>query len=490
MHRVAALLLSLPLAITPSALAAAAKDLPLGVAAHPRVAEALEVWRVWAEYQAAMEGVPGVSYGFVYDQELIGSGGFGWADPEARTPATPETLYSICSISKLFTSIAVLQLRDAGKLRLDDPIAQHLPQFDLRDAHPNDGAITVRGLLTHSAGLPRESDYPYWTAEGYPFPTRDEVWQKLDEQETLYPASTYFQYSNLGLTLAGEIVSGLSEQSYDSYVHQNILDPLGMADTYTEIPKQPSRFQMAQGHSARKRDGSRERLPLFQVRGIAPAAGFASNVPDLARFASWQFRALADATDVVLAGSTLREMQRVQWMDPDWKTTRGLGFGISHKGTRTFVGHGGGCPGYITRFHLEPKVKLAAIVLGNAIGSPSGTLASKALDLLGPAVEAATSTTDETAEPDDSLDRYVGVYVSDWGESAIVRWKGGLAILPLGASKPEKALTRLEAAGEHAFRRIRENDEGLGETITFEIGPDGQAMRFGRHSSWSERAKP
>jgi len=91
-----------------------------------------------------------VSLGIVHGQELIATNAFGHANPETGQAATSETLYSICSISKLFTSVAVMQQRDAGKLRLDDPVAQHLSWYDLEDVHPDDGPITIRGLLTHS----------------------------------------------------------------------------------------------------------------------------------------------------------------------------------------------------------------------------------------------------------------------------------------------------------------------------------------------------
>jgi CubicO group peptidase (beta-lactamase class C family) len=141
------------------------------LADDPRVADAVRVWEEWVEYQAALDGVPGISLGVVHDQELLASNAFGYADPESGSVATPETLYSICSIFKLFTSVAVMQQRDAGALRLDDPVAEHLPWFDIRDVHPDDGPITIRGILTHSAGLPRESDYPYWTgSENYSTP--------------------------------------------------------------------------------------------------------------------------------------------------------------------------------------------------------------------------------------------------------------------------------------------------------------------------------
>jgi CubicO group peptidase (beta-lactamase class C family) len=465
---------------------ATAQDASRQLADHPRVADAVRAWEEWVEYQAAMDAVPGVSLGIVHDQELIAAHGFGFANPETGLPATPETLYSICSISKLFTSVAVMQQRDAGRLRLSDPVADHLPWFTIEDAHPEDGPITIAGILSHSAGLPRESDYPYWTGtEGYPFPTHDQIVARIDEQATLYPASRYYQYSNLGLTLAGEIVSAVSGEPFGDYIRSNILDPLDMANTFTDVPVQLRGTRLAVGHTARKRDGSRPVAEPFQTRGIAPAAGFASSVLDLARFAMWQNRLLADGGEEVLRASTLREMHRVWWVDPDWETTRGLGFAVSREGDRTFVSHGGGCPGYYTHFRLEPKSKMAAIALTNSIGSEVSFYTLKALDLIAPAVEEALDEDAEPTERDPSLDRYTGVYESIWGEAAIVRWKEGLGYLWLDTRDPAGELFELKKTGEHTFRLVRKDDEAvLGQEFLFEIAEDGTVTRFLTHSNW------
>lgn len=484
------LLLALLLGLSgPSVIVAAERSGP-SLAADPRVADAITAWKEWVEYQAAVDRVPGLSLGVVHDQEILDADAFGVANPETAAPALPETLYSICSISKLFTSIAVLQLRDAGELRLDDPVAAHLDWFDIRDVHPDDEPITVRRLLTHSAGLPRESDFPYWTRDDYPFPTHDQIVARLREQETLYPAARFFQYSNLGLTLAGEIVAAVSGQPYGIYVRSHILDPLEMLSTFTEVPEARRGEGLAVGHSALERDGSRDVIPAFQTRGIAPAAGFASNVPDLAKFAMWQFRLLGDGGDEVLRASTLREMQRVHWVDPDWKTTWGLGFEVEHVGERTLVGHSGGCPGYYTHVRLEPRTRIAVIVLTNAIGAETGLYTAKAFDLIGPAVERALDDPEGVPERDPALDRYTGVYDSIWGQTAIVRWEEGLAMVGLGSRDPKAALEKLEQTGEHTFRRVREDDESLpGEEVVFEVAEDGSVVRFVRHSGWYRKVR-
>ncbi len=151
------------------------------VADHPRVKQSINLLRVWLDAQRAYEQIPAVSAAVVHDQQLLWSGGIGYADIERKIPAGPNTTYSICSISKLFTSIAVMQLRDAGKVRLDDPVSRHLSWFTIKRTDPRASEITIEGLLTHSSGLPRESDYPYWTGPDFSFPSREQVIQRLSK---------------------------------------------------------------------------------------------------------------------------------------------------------------------------------------------------------------------------------------------------------------------------------------------------------------------
>jgi len=460
---------------------------PGPLADDPRVTDAIDAWLVWLEYQLAMDGVPAASVAMVHDQELLVARAFGFANPAAGRPATTDTIYSICSNSKLFTSIAIMQLRDAGKLGLDDELGLHLDWFDIQDVHPDDEPITIRRILTHSSGLPRESDYPYWTGPDFTFPTHDQIVERLGGQTTLYPSGRYFQYSNLGLTLAGEIVSAASGRSFDEYIRTEILEPLGMTDTYTEIPGELHGGQLAVGFSARRRDGTRDQLPLFQSRGIAPAAGFASTVEDLARFLSWQLRLLSGGGTEVLRAATLREMQRVHWVDPDWKTTWGLGFVVRKVGDGTFVEHGGACPGYYSQVTVHPKSKLGVVVLSNAIGTDVDFFVEQAVELVAPAVVAAESRPAAEAIRDPQLDRYVGVYRSAWGEGAIVRWGDGLGLLPLETRNPRAALQKLQKIADRTFRRIRDDDGSLGETVVFEVDPDGAVTRMKQHSNWMEK---
>ena len=459
-----------------------------GLAEDPGIAAARNLLEIWAEAQRDYEDVPGLSLAVVHDQEIIWSGGYGYANRERAVSATSTTIYSICSISKLFTSIGVMQLRDQGKLHLDDPVAEHLPWFDIQEAYPEAPPITIQSLLTHSSGLPRESDYPYWTGPEFAFPSREQIIEKLSSQETLYPAETYFQYSNLGLTLAGEIVSEVSGLPYDEYVRQNILEPLDLESTSPEIPLGEKEKRMATGYGARGRDGVRQRLTSLQVRGIAPAAGFASTVEDLARFAAWQFRLLETGRSEVLSANALREMHRVHWVDPDWTTHWGLGFAVWRNDDKTFVGHGGSCPGYRSQLLLQTDEKIAAVAMANAMGVDAGKYARVAYEIMSPAVKQALDSSREVEAAGSELEVYAGTYDTAWGgEYAVFPWKGDLGLLYLPNDDPVDSITRLKHVDGNTFRRVRD-DDALGEEIEFEM-EDGRAVRFKRHSNYYERIR-
>ncbi|MFH1764896.1 MAG: serine hydrolase domain-containing protein [Gemmatimonadota bacterium] len=475
-----ALALAVPLAPTLTEAQELSKD--------PRVADAINLLDRWIDAQRAYDQVPGVSAAVVYDQEVLWSAGFGLADIESQRPATPATMYSICSISKLFTSVAAMRLRDEGKFRLDDPVSSLLPWFQLENAHPGGPPITVEGLLTHSAGIPRESDHPYWTAP-FDFPLHDDVVSGITDQETLYPAWKYFQYSNLGLTTVGEIVADLSGQPYGDYVRGHILVPLGMTSTTPEIGEVQGTEKLATGYSALRRDGNREKVEPFEGRGIAPAMGFASTVEDLARFASWQFRLLETGQEEILEPNTLREMQRVHFMDPGWSTAWGLGFSVSRRGEKTFVGHGGSCPGYRSNLELQIEDKIATIAMANAMINP-GIFTRRAYEIIAPAIKAAKDKPDEGEETPAEFGVYIGAYDSyPWGgETHVIPWKGGLAVVSFPTDDPLGNLVRLKHIEGHTFRRIRD-DESLGEERSFEVDSEGEVVRTWVHGNSSPRIR-
>lgn len=453
----------------------------------PELAEALRLLDAWVEARVAYDDIPGASIGVVVDQELVWSKGYGWADVAAQVPATPDTVYGICSISKLFTSIAVMMERDAGRLRLDDPVAAHLPHFTLDATMPDGPPVTIRDLLTHSGGVPREADSPYWAAPDFPFPTREEIVEGLARQRMLYAPERYFQYSNLGMALLGQVVEETSGEVYERYVEQRILAPLKLGHTTARLPEGERGRALATGYGTRSRIGERAAMPRYDTKGIAPAAGFASTVRDLAAFASWQFRVLSTGRDEVLKASTLREMQRPQWVDPDWKTTWGLGYSVWRDGDTTYVSHGGSCPGYRTTIRLEPRRKLAVIVMLNAMGESPEVVATQAFKIVAPALKEKGGA--KPATPGTDLERFAGLYASAWGEIAVVPWRGGLAALSLPSENAMDALTRLKFVDGTTFRRIREDGDDLGEEVAFEADTRGAVTGLVWHGNPSRKVR-
>lgn len=457
---------------------------------HPEVLGALAIIDAWIDGLRDYENIPGISVGLVLDQEQLFAKGYGYANLRRKVPADADTIYSICSISKLFTSIGVMQMRDAGRLNLRDPVSQHLEWFAINEKHGKAGPARIRGLLTHSSGLPREVDFPYWVNTEFPFPDRETMIERVTQQQTLYPADKLFQYSNLGLTLAGEILAQRAGQPYEEYISEHILEPLGMDDTRPYFPKDLHGTQMAIGYTGYSRDRKRRTVPPFDTKAVTPAAGFTSTVEDLATFAKWQFRLLADESDEILSSNTLREMHRVHWVDEDWKTTWGLGFSVANADGTTVVGHGGACPGYITSIQLVPKHKVAAFALTNAADGPAGAITNNMMRTLAPALQAAQKPHERESEGDTiDLTVYEGNYGgSIWGGEVAVRvWGDRLAALSL-PSDEIKDVAKLKYLGEDSFTRVTDDGDER-EQWVFQRDKGRAVSGLLRHSQVYERLK-
>ena len=243
--------------------------------------------------------------------------------------------------------------------------------------------------------------------------------------------------------------------------------------------------ELAIGYTGISRSGKREPVDPFFTRGITPAAGFTSSVNDLAKFASWQFKLLEEGGGEVLDANTLREMQRVHWMDDDEGSMRGLGFRIWRVGDVRVTGHGGGCPGYITNFMMDPKDEIAIVVLTNAGDGPAGHVAQNVLKTIRPALKEA-KTPSKDSMPDFSM--YEGNYqVPPWGgELAIRQWGDQLVAIEIPSDDLEKAMTKLEHDNGHTFVRLTDDDEPR-EPWVFEMADDGNAERILQHSSYWKR---
>ena len=460
---------------------AAGQDL----ADHPEVASQIKLMDAWIQAQMKDIGLPGLVIGVVHDQEVVWSKAYGHADVERDTPMQSDSIFRIASHSKLFTSIAILQLRDAGKLRLDDPITDHLPWFDMQNPYPEAEPVRIWNLLTHSAGLPRESDHPSWTE--FEFPTGEDLRETVSQQQAAYPAATVWKYSNLGLSLAGAIVETVSEREYEEYVETEIMAPLGMASSSVGVPSDVHRIRLVTGYGRRWLDEPREVMPFVDARAFDPATGLSSSVDDMLKFLSWQMRLRAEHVTEVLRANTLREMQRVHWLRENWRGGNGWGFAISHREDRDLIGHGGSYPGNRTSTQLSPTENVGVVVFTNGGDGNPGRYVNKAFEWIAPAIVRATARPMPPATADPSWTQYVGMYRSRGGERQVMVINEELVVISPLSDNPMTGKSILRPLGEHTFKIEGTGGGPHGELARFELDADGNILRLYMGVNYSER---
>lgn len=473
----AAAIVSLPVAPAPLLRAQGAPASP--VATHPDVQGAIRLFSAWLDGQITYRGLPGVAVGVVSDQDLVWAHGFGFANVAAKAPMTPATKFRMASHSKLFTAIAIMQLREQGKVRLDDPVSKYLPWFKVKPATDDDGEITIEQLLTHSSGLPREAG-DHWTS--YEFPTADEVRRLIADRQAPFPAATRWKYSNLAYTLAGMVVEEVSGETWAAYVKRHIFDPLGMTASSVDenVPG------LATPYARRMPDGSRQVLPFVDARAMAAATGITSTVEDMAKFVSAQFRRGKMGGRQLVSTGSFREMHRPRSMENDWQSGNGIGFAVSRARNKTFVGHGGGYPGNTTQTLIQLDDKVGVIVLTNTNDSDPGTIARQLMATVGEAVARATAKPPAVVAWDPAWARFAGLYRGTGGDSHVVLLNNRLVILnPAGASA-ENPIT-LEPIGGGRFRYVAPGGGGpVGEVVRFEE-VNGRVTRMITGDSWVAR---
>ncbi len=426
----------------------------------------LKVLESWIHQQMEYRNLPGMAVGIVYDQELVYAKGFGYADAEKKIPVTPETLFRIASNSKTFTATAIMQLRDAGKLRLDDPVEKYLPGFSIRNPYPDAPPVTLFNLLTHTSGLPREAGFPYWTDRR--FPTMKEILKALPEQEMIYPPGDRIKYSNLGMALLGEVVAVVSGMPYDRYVRENIFRPLGMSSSSVFLTGKDKK-RLAVPYSHRFPDGSRRVMPFTEAKGLASAANITSSLEDLARFVSLQFRKGKAGGSQILNSYTLAEMHRLHFINKAWTGGYGLGFRVWREGDYTVVGHGGWVAGNRSQISFIPDEKIGVIVLTNADDASPSFFANRILEVMTPVIRDLVTPPEKVKKVDPRWEKFTGTYTDpSWYETEILIYKKHLAMNGFNYppdDDPEAGLTVLYPAGRDTFRMSGPN--GNGEKVIF-----------------------
>jgi D-alanyl-D-alanine carboxypeptidase len=443
---------------------------------------AVRLFSAWMEGQVKWRELPGVAVGVVADQELVWSQGFGFADIATERPMTSDTRFRMASHSKLFTATAIMQLREHGKIQLDDPVAKYLPWFQVKSAAPDDPPITIEQLLTHSSGLPREAG-PHWSTRE--FPTQDELRDLMPERQAPFSPEVRWKYSNLAYSIAGMVVEAVSDQSWADYLQANIFDPLGMTSSSVDMAVDG----LATGYGIRTPEGLRETVRFVDARGMASATGLTSTVQDMARFVSAQFRNGERGGEWILSTASLREMHRVRMLENNWTRGQGIGFSVRKVDGTLYIGHGGGYPGYTTNTTIQIDSKVGVIVLTNTNDSNPSQIAQQLMNTVGVAVAEATKVAPDAVAWDPSWARFAGLYRGFGGRvSQVVLLNERLVIMSPQAQSIDNPI-RLEPLGAGVFRYTAPTGGGIvGEEVHF-LEENGEVVRMYVGDSFMERVR-
>jgi D-alanyl-D-alanine carboxypeptidase len=449
------------------------------VANDPDVLGAERLFSAWIEGQIAYRGLPGIVVGVVSDQELVWSKGFGFANVKAKLPMTATTKFRMASNSKLFTAIAIMQLREEGKLGLDDPVVKYLPWFKAKPAGNDDGPITIEQLLSHSSGLQREAG-DHWSS--YKFPTIDELQRLYADRQAAFAPSVRWKYSNLAYAVAGLVVEKVSGEKWADYVEKNIFKPLEMNDS--SVDKDVAGLAVAYGR--RMPDGTREVLPFVDARGMAAAAGVTSDVEDMARFISAQFRRSPRGGAQIVSSGSWREMLRVRSVEENWTSGTGLGFDVKRVKEKTYIGHGGGYPGNTTQTLIQLDDKVGVIVLTNTDDSNPADIAQQLMASVGQATAKAAMAKPLPVAWDPAWEHFAGLYRGRFGDQQVVLLDKKLVIITPNGPSLDDAVT-LEPLGSGSFRFVAPTGAGVvGEVVRF-VQESGRPMRMYTGDSWIDR---
>jgi D-alanyl-D-alanine carboxypeptidase len=268
-------------------------------------------------------------------------------------------------------------------------------------------------LLSHASGLSRDIE-EHWT--GSQFPTKEEFRSLASTNLRLvYSPYTKWKYSNNGYTLLGDIIEAVSGKSYEKFINEKILLPLNMSSTSITQDK-AYQTTLATGYSRKMPDNNRLKIDYADAKATAAMCGMASSVADLAKFVAWQMRLLYENKTEILNPNTLKEMQRVQFMDAE--TRCGLGFEIYHKGNDNLICKGGSYPGYKTCSAINAEEKIGVIICTNALDGEAyprtlWSISERIFDWLTPAIRSAT-TKNSPGNFSNNYKEFEGFYGNSW----------------------------------------------------------------------------
>jgi CubicO group peptidase (beta-lactamase class C family) len=342
--------------------------------------EALASFDRFFDARLADQGIVGGSFVLLRDHRVAHARTFGFADLQARRPVDADTIFHWASITKTFTAIGVMQLRDRGLLSLDDPIVKYLPE--LRQVHNPYGpmdAITIRMLMSHSAGF-RNPTWPWGgDQDWHPFePTEwSQVAAMLPYTRIEFPPGSRYSYSNPGIIFLGRVIELLTGDDYEVYIDKNILKPLAMHRSFFDAA--PYHLRAHRSHSYFWKNGAPVEARFDFDTGITVSnGGLNASLPDMAKYMDFLIGNPARQADYggVLRRTSLEEMWEpvvaVGQSDESPGGKMGLCFFLENHGGLPFVAHSGSQNGFISHFYVNVASGAAYVVAFNTVAEPVG----------------------------------------------------------------------------------------------------------------------
>jgi len=337
---------------------------------------------------------PGFAWGIVADGKLLHTGYIGYDDIDKKVPVNSQSAFRIASMSKSFTAMAILKLRDEGKLKLDDPVYMYIPEMKNQPYPTKDAApVTVRNLLSHSAGFPEDNPW----GDRQLADTDDEL-IALIKKGISYSTNpgTGYEYSNLGFAMLGYIIKKVSGMTYEQYINENILAPLGMGNTYWEYAKIPA-IQLAHGY--RWLNNQWVEQPLLHDGTYGAMGGMITTIEDFGKYVALHLSAYP-AGDSKESGpvkrSSIREMHYpwdVNGFNVNYKYPGGRAcpmvtaycYGLSWARDcdgRLMIAHSGGLPGFGSNWRILPDYGIGVICFANLTYASTTPINMQVLDTL------------------------------------------------------------------------------------------------------------
>jgi CubicO group peptidase (beta-lactamase class C family) len=310
-------------------------------------------------------GIPGLGVGIVEGDEILYARGFGVQSLDTGAPVTPESVFCVASITKCFVATAMMQLVEQGRLDLDAPLVDYLPDFRLDDARCT--RITLRQMLSHTSGMPDfdESEYDVLVAHPeYDDGAPERLVRSLKDRKMVAAPGERFHYSNIAYNVLGYLISRLSGETFEAYMQAHVLRPAGMLDsTLTPADVPPSRLAAPHLRTPHMRVN-----PIYPYhRADAPASYLHSTVVDMCHWGTTCLKRGTYAGQYLLSPASYETMWTpvAEWGYPPLYEHTGLGWTLGHfEGVRT-VSHGGMGFGWTDFLTILPEKNRAAIILCN-----------------------------------------------------------------------------------------------------------------------------